>query len=459
MPDRRLAWSLIFLAIFARAAAVLVLQSHLIPHSTYEHGEIAANILDGRGFSVKFLGADGPTSQQAPLYPALVALAYSLGGVGTPRALLILELGQAVLGGLLVAAVLMLAREVAPGRKWVATAAALIVAIHPTLVYTATHVQVASLATVLLTFTLAWGHRTARVPSPRHALITGLLLALLILTDPILGLAALGIALAVVVNQGMKIALKPLAIVSLTAIVALLPWTIRNAQVHGELVFIKSTFGYAFWQGNCALSQGTDKVVRPSVKLALDQPSSPLDLRAQNSALWLARHQAGYLDDIALSPEDYRTLSRLSEPARSRLLFQRALSNLRAEPGRYTRLCLRRLRYFVLFDETNPKTSSFLYRAPHLALSTLALIGLILTPPETRKRLAPTLLTAALLTTFHALTIVSTRFHIPLEPLLALWSASGLSRWTLTETGTAPSPHPSIALARYQRRSWTNSVC
>ena len=117
MPDRRFDWFLIVLAIAVRAAAVLVLQSHTVPHSTYEHGEIAANLLAGRGFSVRFLGAEGPTSQQAPLYPALVAGAYAVGGVGTPRALLILELGQAALGGLLVAAVLRLAREVAPERR------------------------------------------------------------------------------------------------------------------------------------------------------------------------------------------------------------------------------------------------------------------------------------------------------------------------------------------------------
>src|ERR1700758_3706022 len=102
MADRRFAWGLIVLAVVARAAAVWGLQSHAVPHSTYEHGEIAANLLAGRGFSVRFLGADGPTSQQAPMYPILVAGAYAIGGVGTPRSLLILELGQAALGGLLV---------------------------------------------------------------------------------------------------------------------------------------------------------------------------------------------------------------------------------------------------------------------------------------------------------------------------------------------------------------------
>ena len=79
-----------------RVAAVLVLQSHLVPRSTYEHGEIAANLLAGRGFAITFLGADGPTSQQAPIYPALVRLAYAVGGVETPRRLLLVELGQSV---------------------------------------------------------------------------------------------------------------------------------------------------------------------------------------------------------------------------------------------------------------------------------------------------------------------------------------------------------------------------
>ena len=62
----------------------------------------------------QFLGADGPTSQQAPVYPIVVAAAYAIGGVGTPRALLLLELGQSVLGGLLVWGVLRLARLVVP---------------------------------------------------------------------------------------------------------------------------------------------------------------------------------------------------------------------------------------------------------------------------------------------------------------------------------------------------------
>ena len=49
-------------------------------------------------------------------------------------------------------------------------------------------------------------------------------------------------------------------VTALTGLAGISPWLVRNYRVHGEFVAIKSTFGYAFWQGNCALSEGTDKV-------------------------------------------------------------------------------------------------------------------------------------------------------------------------------------------------------
>lgn len=426
MPDRRVLMALIALAILARAGAVLVLQSHRVPRSTYEHGEIASNLLTGRGFAVRFLGADGPTSQQAPAYPILVAGAYALGGVGTPRSLLILELGQAVLGGIMVGLVAVLASEALPGCRRGATLAALIAAIHPTLVYAATHVQVASLASTLLVACLAFAYRAGRTGNPRDALAAGIALGLLALADPILALVGPGMAWAIAREPGRR-SIRLLAIIGVSASLCVLPWVVRNARVHGEFVPIKSSFGYAFWQGNCAQSEGTDKVVRPSVEKTLARASASLsDL---NAALWEARHEAGYLDDIALTPADYRRLGSVSEPERSRILFRKALADLRADPGRYPWLCLRRLRFFVFFDETNPKTRSRIYRVSHLALTLLAALGLVVAGPSARRRLGPTILTAAAIATFHALTIVSARFHLPIEPLMGLWAASGATRW------------------------------
>jgi hypothetical protein len=229
------------------------------------------------------------------------------------------------------------------------------------------------------------------------------------------------------------------------------PWSVRNYLVHDEPVFIKSTFGYAFWQGNCALSEGTDKVVRASVDRVLQSRSG--GLKELNESLWKARHEAGYLDDIALTPTDYEELSALSEPERSRRLFRRALADLRADPWRYPALCLRRLRYFVLFDETNPKTRNLVYRTSHLGLTVLAALGLILAPRDLRRRLGPTLLTVGLIAAFHALTIVSARFHLPIEPLMGLWAACGLGRQRLASEEPGPTTGVGHAIAYRALRS------
>lgn len=423
MSDRRSIWFVIVLAIALRAAAVLVLRSHTVPRSTYEHGEIAANLLAGRGFAVKFLGADGPTSQQAPIYPAVVAVFYAVGGVEAPRSLLLLQLTQAALGGVLAAGAMTLCREVAPGRPRTALVAGSIAAVHPTLVYAATHVQVAALASTLLVWTLALAYRAGRTGRNGDALGCGCLLGALALTDPILALVAPGGFCAVAMARGWRSAIRPFALTTLVATLIVAPWIVRNARVHGEFVLIKSSFGYAFWQGNCALSEGTDKVVRPSVERALEGRGA--GWQSLNAALWKARHEAGYLDDVALTRADYAELGAMTEPSRSRLLFRRALGDLRADPWRYPRLCLRRLRYFALFDETNPKTRSLVYRVPHLLLTIAALTGLAVASPVSRRRLGPTVLTAALIMTFHALTIVSARFHIPIEPLMGIWAAVG----------------------------------
>ena len=47
-------WGVILLAVAVRLLAVGLLQSHRVPRSTYENGEIAANLLAGRGFSIDF---------------------------------------------------------------------------------------------------------------------------------------------------------------------------------------------------------------------------------------------------------------------------------------------------------------------------------------------------------------------------------------------------------------------
>jgi len=445
--SRWIAVGLVVAAVLARVAAVLVLQSHQVPRSTFEHGEIAASLVAGRGFSMQFLGAEGPTSQQAPVYPVIVALAYAAGGVETPRALLMLELGQALLGGLLVLGVLRLTRQVVPNSPGAAWTAGAIAAFYPTLVYATTYVQVAALAATLVVWILVWAARTAESRSIRDAAIVGALLALAALTDPILGLVGVGVLVAIAAgSMERRRAVGLAAVVAVTSAVGIAPWVIRNAIVHGEFVPIKSTFGYAFWQGNCAISEGTDKVVRSSVDRIFEAPGAADNLSSLNATMWRARHEAGYIDDVAMSNAFKLYLGTLSEPERSRLLLRMATAEIKANPMRYLGLCLRRFQYFWLFDETNPKTRVWIYRASHLGLTALALAGLALASASARRRLGPTIATAAVLSVFHALTIVSARFHIPIEPLMAMWVGAGVSglrapQWIKAIRSTATAHH------------------
>lgn len=253
---------------------------------------------------------------------------------------------------------------------------------------------------------------------------------LLLLIEPILALALPVCAVVFWLDAGnwrQWFALRSLARAGLMPLVAALviaPWMVRNYRVHGEFFFIKSTFGYAFWQGNNPISWGTDKVPKPTSEALRTQHDGTL--AGMNRALWEARHENFYIDSLLLKPADYERLGRLSEPERCRTLGREAWQFVTEHPGRYAQLCLQRLRYFFLFDETNPKAANLLYRWSTIVWLVLGFVGLIGSWRHWRA-FWPTYLILAAVALFHALVIVSVRFRIPVEPLGMLWAAAALA--------------------------------
>jgi hypothetical protein len=402
---------------------------------TYEHGEIAENLLAGRGFSVTFLGTSGPTSQQAPFYPLLLAGVYRLFGVDTWCSLLAVQLLQAAAGTLLVLCVVWLGWSLLPDWPGLGSAAGWLAALYPSHVYLVTHFQVAVWAALGLTALVAWVSWPAGQHRWTKAATAGLLAGAVLLIDPILALALPFVAnLFWRRDRDMVVAdgwwngfltwggrMGRLAAIGLVAAVVIAPWLYRNYVVHGELVFVKSTFGYAFWQGNNPASWGTDKIPKSSDEtLRLSHDGS---LAGQHQALWDARHETLYIDDVLLKPRGYHQFAGLSEPQRSRLLGRQAWDFIEREPGRYLQLCLRRLRYFLLFDETNPKARHKLYRAATVSWLVSAAIGLLVLRQRWRT-LWPTMAIFAAVTLFHTLTITSARFRVPIEPLSMIWAAA-----------------------------------
>jgi hypothetical protein len=211
---------------------------------------------------------------------------------------------------------------------------------------------------------------------------------------------------------------------AVVAAIVIAPWVARNWQVHGRFVFVKSTFGYAFWQANNPNSWGTDKIPKPSAEqLRLAHDGSLADI---NRAIWEARHETVYIDDVLLRPHGYRELVGLSETERCQALGRKAARFIRENPRHYAQLCFNRLRYFLLFDETNPKAANRLYRLTTVVWLVLAFVGLLVSL-ERWRALWPTYAVFSVVTLFHVLVITSVRFRIPIEPLTFVWAASALA--------------------------------
>ncbi len=425
--------ALVLLGLFAfalRVCVVWILSGEHAGPLAYEHGRIAENLLAGRGFSIEFLGTFGPTSQQAPFYPLLLAASYWCFGVATPGAVLAVQLLQCLAGTALVLCVVWLAWSLLPRRPSVGWVAGMGAAVYPTHLYMVTHLQVVLWAALILTLLLAVCVSPRWRASRRGAVLAGCLAGGLLLIEPILALALPVCAIAFWTAEGnwkdrfTRSALGRVALMAAVAAVVIAPWMLRNWIIHRQGVFIKSTFGYALWQGNNPISRGTDKIPKSSAGELLQKHDGTL--AGMDRALWEARHETLYIDDVLLKPGGYAEFAGLSEPQRSALLGRRAWRFIHQQPGQYARLCLQRLRYFLLFDETNPKATNRVYRMATVTWLVLAAIGLAISWASWRQ-LWPTLAIFAMVMLFHTLVIVSVRFRIPVEPMTFIWAAMAVA--------------------------------
>ena len=437
---RRLArsWMALFLvALLLRAGAVLYLHSYQHPYG-YEHAAIATNLLEGRGFSIRFLGQFGPTSQQAPWYPLLLAGAYWTWGIGTWPAHLGVQLLQAVAGSGACLLLVLLTKSLLRERPSAAWAAGWLLALDPVQIAAAAHLQVLPWVVLVLLAMLAWA---AAVPLPRKrfpwlaAAGLGLLCGAALLVEPILALAtpvAWGMLLCRVAQGSRFLSRRVLGTALATPVVAwavVAPWLWRNYQVHGQFVFVKSTFGYAFWQGNNPWSLGTDRLPK-------GPPAPPWPQPGQSWRRWWqqlnhTRHEYLYIDDVLLKPRGYRRFAGLSEPQRSALLGQQAWQWVRRHPGEYLRLCAFRLGYFFYADWTHPKASTGPYQLRSLLLWAAVLLGGFVLGKQVRP-LLPLLAVVVLIVGFHTLTIYAPRFGLAVQPLvLPLGGAAGSALFAL----------------------------
>lgn len=250
---------MVFLAL--HVLAVLAIRHDRHP-SLMENGAIATHLFEGRGFSMPVVKPDEdlverpaamqvrPTSNQAPGYPYLLCGIWSVFG-RTPTAHLFLSLVQVLLLSTIVVPLYALARS------WFGSKAARVTAwmvvVAPLYLWYGTRFHPTVLVMAFQPW-LVWAWLNPRhVERPARIALLGLATATLGLLQPVtLGFfGLLGAWLLVsALRQRRWIRVRGLLAVAAVVALGLLPWTVRNARVHGRLIAVKNCFGKELWIGN-----------------------------------------------------------------------------------------------------------------------------------------------------------------------------------------------------------------
>ncbi len=250
------------------AIAYLLPLREVIPsHDAHQYNMLATSIVQGRGFSWppggnhhSFLKLpEGPTSTRSPLYPAFMALIYKVWGLDNYYAV---RVAQCVLGALLCAIVC------AIGALWVSRTvglvAAAITALYPPFIHFSYYGGPGRLLSenlFMVLFAAAIWQILRLTKDPRNwrpAVIGGVLLGLSALARPIPTLfpGVLIVWALFAKREAWGVWLRAAGIVTVTFLLTLAPWTIRNYQVHHRFVLISTDQGHSFILGNNLLARG-----------------------------------------------------------------------------------------------------------------------------------------------------------------------------------------------------------
>lgn len=248
MTDR--SWGL-WLFVAAAAVRLLYLSAGVeVPiQDTADYDDIAHSLLDGAGFVARDNWFGYPLySWRAPAYPFFLAGIYGLFGPGH----LAVQIAQALIGAGTVVLVFRLALRLCAAAAPLAGIAAVL---YPPLVASASEVMTETLYTACFVAAV-WAAIEARERASRGwSLATGCLVGLTAMTRPV-GLLVWPAVLVVAAWEERRAAggrrrwLLFAAAVTAGTVVVLLPWTARNAIVHGEFVPLSTHGGFIVARSN-----------------------------------------------------------------------------------------------------------------------------------------------------------------------------------------------------------------
>jgi 4-amino-4-deoxy-L-arabinose transferase-like glycosyltransferase len=363
-----------------RVALVLFMPNQVLYGDTLEYEKIARSLLHGEGL--------GP-SPRAPLFPALMALGFRLGGEGNYTAVRLLNV---VVGLALVAVAMRLAGRMGgpAARRWTGFA----LAFSPTLVFTSAMLYPTALYSLVLAALALLALGLAERPTPLRGAGAGLVVALGWLTDPVVIAPLSGVAGWLVLQPSRsrgRLAVALLVAVAVAAAV-LVPWArFQRGATHGRVVFMEKAQDVLYLaRSDSALAGGRAIRIPPGTP----HPALPLGEFLQQEGRLLKEHTGGYLADV--THEFLHFFQPMPDRIQTRNVYSRGT--------------------VLLFGAL-----------AFLPVLLLAPVGLVAGRAPLRQRLLPAVLilvTAA----FYSLFFTQTRYRVPVDSFFTLLAVLGLLR-------------------------------
>jgi 4-amino-4-deoxy-L-arabinose transferase-like glycosyltransferase len=364
----------------------------------YEMGRIGRAIALGHGFADPFGPATGPTAWEPPLYPYLIAAIFKVTGIYTHPSAFILLAINSIFSALTCIPIFLIGKKCFSERVavWSAWAWALF---PPVMYWCVRWVWETSLAALLLTLIFWLVLEMEEVTGFMPWIGFGLLWGVAALTNSSLlsFLPASGLWLWYRRSQRGKRSFAGVILATIFCCATISPWLVRNYEVFGRFIFIRSNFGAELRLGNGPGANGT--------WMSYLHPT-------QND---LALRQYEQMGEIAYVAERKR----------------QAVEFIRTDYARFTWISLKRFVYYWAGRPRTSETAALIDNSAFLASSVLAFWGL--SRALRKRRYGAWLFLWLLLSypTIYYFVYPHPRYRHPIEPEMAI-----LIAYVISEAGT-----------------------
>jgi 4-amino-4-deoxy-L-arabinose transferase-like glycosyltransferase len=367
------------LALLMRLIYLVFHDADFVPGDARNYTQLAVVLTQGQGY-VDSAGI--PTSERPPLYPFFLALIFFLFGQSLP----LVKLIQALTDAGTCALVYALAKRVFDDR--VAWISGLLSVFHLSLIFAVPLALPETLMTFLVLSAVLYVSLAENSPSMGSSIAAGCLLALAALTRGTALVFPLFVLLYFFWLGGSRLPMfKKWLVISASFLFVILPWTLRNYQVHHALVPIATQAGRVFYSS----------YILPQGKI--------MGVYTSDETVTYARSQ-------------------LSEAEASRFLFGQTLRRIADDPSMLWYLSFLKLAYLASPFDWELSGGKGIYNFSYAFILPFALWGIYVSLKEKKGQILLLPLVQCLFVSL--LFYGSPRLRLSVEPFLIVFAASVL---------------------------------